>query len=85
MTIARQRFLILSRHLISLSIVGALTVAILTVSLSAQTASQDQNADLKPNKSTSVTINGYVRDMACLIKFKKALKEAHRIITGKNR
>jgi len=76
MAISRQRFLILSEYLTKRvnPIVRVLTIAILTVSLSAQTASQDQSADLKPNKSTTVTISGYVRDMACLMKFNEALK-----------
>jgi hypothetical protein len=76
MAINRKRFLILSEYLTRRlrPIVGVLTIAILTVSLSAQTASQDQSADLKPNKGTTVTISGYVRDMACLMKFNEALK-----------
>jgi hypothetical protein len=55
-------------------IVGLLTIAILSVSLWAQTASPDQSANLKPNKSTTVTISGYVRDKACLMKSNEALK-----------
>ena len=55
-------------------IIGVLTIAILTVSPCAQTTSADQSANLKPNKSTTVTISGYVRDMACLMKFNEALK-----------
>jgi hypothetical protein len=76
MAISRQRFLVLSGYLTTRvrPIVGILTIAILTVSLSAQTASQDQSANLKPNKSTSVTISEYVRDMPCLMKFNEALK-----------
>lgn len=74
MTISSQRFLILSGHLTTRPIVGFLTIAILAVALSAQTASQDQSADLKPNQSIPVTISGYVRDMACLMKFNEALK-----------
>jgi hypothetical protein len=76
MAISRQRPLVLSGYLTTRvrPIVGILTIAILTVSLSAQTASQDQSVDLKPNKSTTVTISGYVRDMACLMKFNEALK-----------
>lgn len=76
MTISRQRFLVLSGYLPTRvrPIVGILTIAILTVSLCAQTASPDQSADLKPNKSTTVIISGYVRDMACLMKFNEALK-----------
>lgn len=64
-------------HLVRV-IVGILATTNLTVNptvfLSAQTASQDQSADLKPSKSTTVTIGGYVRDMACLMKFDEALK-----------
>ena len=55
-------------------IIGILTIAILTVSPRAQTTSADQSANLKPNKSTTVTISGYVRDMACPMKFCEALK-----------
>ena len=53
---------------------GLLTVAVLTASLSAQKASQDTSADLIPNQSTKVTVRGYVRDLACLMKFNEALK-----------
>ena len=53
--------------------IAALTIAVLAMSMCAQTASSDQSADLKPNKSTPVTISGYVRDMACLMKFNGAL------------
>jgi len=76
MTISRQRFPILWGYLTTRvrSVIGVLTIAILSVSLSGQTASQDQSADLKPNKSTAVTIKGYVRDIACLMKFNEALK-----------
>lgn len=75
MTISVQRFLILSGYLTRLRpILGVLAIAILTVSLSAQTAPPDQSANLKPNKSTTVTISGYVRDMACLMRFNGALK-----------
>jgi hypothetical protein len=76
MAISRPRFLILSGYLTRRvrSIVGVLTIGILTVSLCAQTTSPDQSANLKPNKSTTVTISGYVRDMACLMKFNEALK-----------
>ena len=55
-------------------IVGVLTIAILPVSLYAQSMPPDQSADLKPSKSTTVTFSGYVRDMACLMKFNEALK-----------
>jgi hypothetical protein len=54
--------------------IAVLTIAVLAVSMCAQTASSDQSADLKPNKSTTVTISGYIRDMACLMKFNEALK-----------
>ena len=56
------------------AIIGVLTIAILTVSPCAQITSADQSANLTPNKSTTVTISGYVRDMACLMKFNEALK-----------
>jgi hypothetical protein len=76
MAIGRQRFLILSEYLTTTvrPIVGVLTIAILALSLSGHTASPDPSANLKPNKSTTVTISGYVRDMACLMKFNEALK-----------
>jgi hypothetical protein len=51
-----------------------LTIALLAVSMCAQSASSDQSADLKPNKSTLANISGYVRDMACLMRFGEALK-----------
>jgi hypothetical protein len=54
--------------------IAALTIAVLAVSMCAQTASSDQSADLKPTKSTPVNISGYVRDMACLMKFSEALR-----------
>jgi hypothetical protein len=54
--------------------IAALTIAVLAVSMCAQSASSDQSADLKPSKSTPVNISGYVRDMACLMKFSEALK-----------
>jgi hypothetical protein len=54
--------------------ITALTIAVLAVSMYAQLASSDQSADLKPSKSTPVNISGYVRDMACLMKFSEALK-----------
>jgi hypothetical protein len=75
MAIRRPRFLIWSEYLTRRvrSIVGVLTIGILTVSLWPQTTSPDQSANLKPNKSTTVTISGYVRDMACLMKFNEAL------------
>jgi hypothetical protein len=76
MAISRQRVPTLSRCLATRvrRILGVMTIAILTSSLSAQTASQDQSASLKPNKSTTVTTRGYVRDIACLMKFNEALK-----------
>ena len=54
--------------------IAALTMTVLAVSMCAQTASSDQSVDLKPSKSTPVNISGYVRDMACLMKFNEALK-----------
>ncbi|MGA7908864.1 MAG: hypothetical protein WCA16_15755 [Candidatus Sulfotelmatobacter sp.] len=76
MAISRQRFLILSGYLATTarSIIGVMMIPTLAASLGAQTPSQDQSPNLKPNKSTTVTISGYVRDMACLMKFNEALK-----------
>jgi len=50
------------------------TCAILAVILSAQGQSKDQGGDFQPNPSTKVTVHGYVRDLACLMKFNEALK-----------
>jgi hypothetical protein len=50
-----------------------LTSVFVTVLVNAQGA-RDQAADLTPSKSTRVTIRGYVRDIACLMKFNEALK-----------
>jgi hypothetical protein len=69
-----NRFLIPYALLRPARFVGILTIALLTASLSAQKASQDTSADLKPNQSTKVTVRGYVRDLACLMKFNGALK-----------
>lgn len=49
-----------------------LASVVLTTLVHGQT--QDQGADLKPNRSTQVTVSGYVRDIACLMKFNEALK-----------
>jgi hypothetical protein len=56
------------------TIAGMLAIFIRVISMNAQTASQDQSADLKPNKSVKLTVRGYVRDIACLMKFNEALK-----------
>jgi len=53
---------------------GLLTIAVLTASLSAQEASQDTSTDLKPNQGTRVTVRGYIRDIACMMKYNGALK-----------
>jgi len=75
MAISGRRFKVLARYLTRVRpIVGVLTIAILPVSLYAQSMPPDQSADLKPSKSTTVTFKGYVRDMACLMKFNEALK-----------
>jgi hypothetical protein len=55
-------------------IFSILVSVLVSVPLNAQAASQDQGADLKPNKSIKVTVRGYVRDVACLMKYKAALK-----------
>jgi hypothetical protein len=63
------------------TVVGILTIAILTIAMNAQTASSDQSADqsanLTPNKSVKLTVHGYVRDIACLMKFNEALKPSN--------
>jgi hypothetical protein len=76
MAIGNHIFLVLPGCLIAgvRPIAGVLMIALLAVSLCAQTTPPDQSADLKPNQSTTVTISGYVRDMACLMKFNEALK-----------
>lgn len=48
--------------------------ALFSVVLNAQPIQKDQGADLKPNEGIKVTIRGYVRDIACLMKFNEALK-----------
>src|SRR5579863_4159900 len=59
------------------NIAGMLAIAVLVISLNAQTGSQDQSADLKPNQSVKLTVHGYVRDIACLMKFNQALKPSN--------
>jgi hypothetical protein len=56
---------------------GMLAIAILVISMNAQTASQGQSADLTPSKSVKLTVRGYVRDIACLMKFNEALKPSN--------
>jgi hypothetical protein len=53
---------------------GILALSILLASAQGQTTAQDQGADLKPNQSVKLTFQGYVRDLACLMKFNEALK-----------
>jgi len=50
---------------------SALFAAIVSMTGSQTTA---QNSDLKPNASEKVVLRGYVRDLACLMKFNEALK-----------
>ena len=56
------------------TILTIMTGAILSISANTQTVVQDKSADLKPSKSTRLTIRGYVRDIACLMKYNEALK-----------
>src|SRR5215467_7697874 len=56
------------------TLVAIFASAVLGISPKAATASGDQGADLKPNKSIRVTVRGYVRDVACLMKYNAALK-----------
>lgn len=55
-------------------IVQVLALSVLGISMHGQTTSPDQGADLKPNASVKLTFHGYVRDLACLMKFNEALK-----------
>ena len=55
-------------------IIGILTLSVLGVSVHGQTKSQAQGADLKPNQSVKLTLYGYVRDLACLMRYNEALK-----------
>jgi hypothetical protein len=56
------------------TIIGLLVFAVLGSSVYGQTTPQGQSADLKPNQSVKLTVHGYVRDLACLMKFSEALK-----------
>lgn len=51
-----------------------LASAVVAVVLNAQATQSDQGADLKPNEGVKVTIHGYIRDVACLMKYNEALK-----------
>ena len=55
-------------------IIAILALSILGGPLYSQTTSQDKAADLKPNQGAKVRFRGYVRDLACLVKFNEALK-----------
>jgi hypothetical protein len=57
-----------------ITVLAVSTCAILTALLNAQVQRKDQGGDLQPNQSTNVTVRGYVRDLACLMKFNEALK-----------
>lgn len=54
--------------------VAVTACVLLSAVLNTQPIQQDQGADLRPNASAQVTIRGYVRDIACLMKFNEALK-----------
>jgi hypothetical protein len=56
------------------TIIGILALSVFGVSVHGQTISQNQDADLKPSQSVELTFRGYVRDLACLMKFNEALK-----------
>jgi hypothetical protein len=57
-----------------ITVLAVSTCAILTVLLNAQVQQKDQGGDLQPNQSMKVTVHGYVRDLAWLMKFNEALK-----------
>jgi hypothetical protein len=53
------------------AILAGITLATILITGS-QTGAQ--SADLKPNRSEKAMVRGYVRDLACLMKFNEALK-----------
>ena len=55
-------------------ITAVLALSIFGGPLHGQTTPQSQVTDLKPNQSVKTTFHGYVRDLACLMKFNEALK-----------
>ena len=53
-------------------ILAGMTLATILTMTATQTAAQ--SSDLKPNTSEKMVLRGYVRDLACLMKFNEALK-----------
>ena len=53
-------------------ILAGITLATILTMTATQTAAQ--SSDLKPNTSEKMVLRGYVRDLACLMKFNEALK-----------
>jgi hypothetical protein len=53
-------------------ILAGITLATILTMMATQTAAQ--SSDLKPNTSEKMVLRGYVRDLACLMKFNEALK-----------
>ena len=53
-------------------ILAGITLAAILTMTATQTAAQ--SSDLKPNTSEKMVLRGYVRDLACLMKFNEALK-----------
>jgi len=53
-------------------ILAGITLAAILTMTATQTAAQ--SSDLKPNTSEKIVLRGYVRDLACLMKFNEALK-----------
>lgn len=56
------------------SVIGPIALSIFLLPLHGQTTPQSQTADLEPNQGVKITFQGYVRDLACLVKFSGALK-----------
>ena len=56
-------------------ILAGITLATTLTMTATQTAAQ--SSDLKPNTSEKMVLRGYVRDLACLMKFNEALKPAN--------
>jgi hypothetical protein len=53
-------------------ILAGITLATILTMTATQTAAQ--SSDLKPNTSEKMVLRGYIRDLACLMKFNEALK-----------
>ena len=57
-----------------MSTVGTLALCLFLLSLRGQMTTAGQAPDLKTNQGVKITFQGYVRDLAYLVKFEGALK-----------